>query len=345
MDNTKAIRRSPAPAPGNFCLQAVSSVTFRVLPAVVLLSALCGAGAAFAQTAAPAPAGTPAPAAVAPQAVTVDTTGRANLNISPKRVALDRNHRSGSVYIFNQGTAPATFDISLVDRVMLPDGQIMAVADAQAKPETKAIADRVKSAQPYLQVSPRRVTLGPFQGQTIRLRVASAPDDVGLAEVRSHLTIATIPSRESGVTAEAASAAATANELRFSISALFGLSIPTLVRLGPAAVKAGLENAAIRYQLNDTVPGETVPRTPVLDLDLVRQGANSLFGVVEVRLQGRPRSEPPLGLARGVGVYTEIDRRSMHIALSRAPAPGEHLEVTFTDDDTSPGKLLAKLVL
>jgi len=52
-----------------------------------------------------------------------------------------------------------------------------------------------------------------------------------------------------------------------------------------------------------------------------------------------------LGQSRGVGVYTEIDRRSIRIPLTRAPEPGEHLEVTFTDDDTSPGKLLAKLVL
>ena len=313
-------------------------MTFRALPTGALLIALCAADAAFAQAAT-----SPAPAA--PRAVTVDTSGRANLNISPKRVTLDRSHRSSSIYIFNQGNAAATFDISLVDRVMLPDGQIISVADAQARPDAKAVADRVKSALPYLQVSPRRVTLGPFQGQTIRLRVASAPDDAGVAEVRSHLTIATIPSRESGVTAEAASAAAASNELRFSISALFGLSIPALVRLGPPDVKAGLEHAAIRYPQAGAATDPAAPRTPVLDLDLVRKGANSLFGVMEVRVQGRPKSEPPLGLARGVGVYTEIDRRTMHIALSRAPAAGEHLEVTFTDDDTSPGKLLANLVL
>ena len=341
MDNTNALRRSLAPGRESPCLPPVSSVTYRALPAAALVIALCAAGAAIAQ-AKPSLAADPTPAA--PQAVTVDTTGRANLNISPKRVTLDRNHRSASVYVFNQGSVAATFDISLVDRVMLLDGQIISVADAQAKPESKAVADRVKSALPYLQISPRRVTLGPSQGQTIRLRVATVPDGAGVAEVRSHLTIATIPSRESGVTAEAASAAAAPNELRFSISALFGLSIPALVRLGPPDVKAGLENAAIRYPQADAAR-DAAPRTAVLDLDLVRQGANSLFGVVEVRVQGQPRNEPPIGLARGVGVYTEIDRRTIHIALSRAPASGEHLEVTFTDDDTSPGKLLAKLVL
>ena len=338
MDNTNALCRSSAPGAGKPLFAPVSSVTFRALPTAALMFALCGAGAAIAQATPPSAA---APAPAAPQPVTADTTGRANLNISPKRVTLDRNHRSASVYVFNQGAATATFDISLVDRVMLLDGQIISVADAQAKPASKAVADRVKSALPYLQISPRRVTLGPSQGQTIRLRVATVPNDAGVAEVRSHLTIATIPSRESGLTAEAASAATAPNELRFSISALFGLSIPALVRLGPPDVKAGLENAAIRYPQADAAAS----RTPVLDLDLVRHGANSLFGVVEVRVQGQPRKEPPIGLARGVGVYTEIDRRTMHIALSRAPAPGEHLEVTFTDDDTSPGKLLAKLVL
>lgn len=294
------------------------------------------AGAAAAQ---------PAQPPTAPAPVTVASEARANLNISPKRVMLDRSHRSGSVYIFNQGNAAATFDISLVDRAMLPDGQILALTDAQAKPETKAIADKVKSAQPYLQVSPRRVTLGPGQGQTIRLRIASAPDDASVPEVRSHLTIATIPPRESGTTAEAAAASAAPGELRFSISALFGLSIPAIVRLGAPDVKAGLENPSIGYQQTEAAQEAAGLRTPVLNLDLVRLGANSLFGIVEVRPQGQPRSEPPLGLARGVGVYTEIDRRSMHIALTRAPAPGEHLEVTFTDDDTSPGKVLAKLVL
>jgi hypothetical protein len=163
--------------------------------------------------------------------------------------------------------------------------------------------------------------------------------------MRSHLTIATIPPRESGTTAEAASASVAPGELRFSISALFGLSIPAIVRLGPPDVRAGLENAGISYRQADAPQGAAGPRSPVLDLDLVRLGANSLFGIVEVRLQGQPRTEPSLGLARGVGVYTEIERRSMHIALSRAPAPGEHLVVTFTDDDTSPGKLLATLVL
>jgi hypothetical protein len=298
-----------------------------VLLAAALLAAP-GPGLLLAQPA--------APTVVAP-------ANGANLNISPKRVTFDRAHRSGTIYIFNQGSAPGTFDIALVDRVMLPDGQILPLADALANPDTKAVADRVRSAQNVLQVSPRRVTLNPGQGQTIRLRVAAAPDDPAVVEVRSHLTISTLPPRDAGATAEAeaAGAGAGAGQLRFQINALLGLSVPAIVRLNDPDIRAGVENAHVEFLKIGDAKG---PLTPVLTLDLVRQGANSLFGNIEIKAQGQPKT-PAIGLARGVGVYTEIDRRTIRIPLTRAPEPGEHFEVTFTDDDTSPGKLLAKITL
>ena len=281
------------------------------------------------------------PAAPAPAPVINQASG-ANLNISPKRVTLDRSHRTATVFVFNQGTDTATFDISLVDRAMMPNGQILAVSDAGASADTQAVAERVKSALDVLQVSPRRITLSPGQGQTIRLRLARVPDSSGAGELRSHLTISSLPPRDAGTTAEAASASNTAGaELRFQINALFGLSVPAIVRLADPDVRAGIENPRISFE---HVGGPDSPVAPVLSLDLVRQGASSLYGNLEIKSAGQPK-EPSLGVARGVGVYPEIDRRSIQIVLSRAPAPGEHVEVSFTDDDTSPGKLLAKLVL
>ena len=76
----------------------------------------------------------------------------------------------------------------------------------------------------------------------------------------------------------------------------------------------------------------------MLELVLVRAGAHSLFGNLEVR---GSRAKEPLGAARGVGVYTEIDRRAIQIPLSRAPSKGETLEIRFSDDDAAPGRLLA----
>jgi hypothetical protein len=290
-------------------------------------------GASVANQAAAQPA--PAPAAAAPAA---SSSVGANLNISPKRVTFDRNRRSATVFIFNQGTAAATFDIALVDRVMLPDGQIMPVADAEAKPELKPLLDRQKSAKDMIVVTPRRAVLEAGKGQTIRIRVAPAADATG--EFRSTLTVTTVPPRDVGLTAEQAASGAP-GQLRFIINSVFGLSIPIIVRLGPVDAKAGIENAKLGYA--DISPDGVAPakRTPVVTFDIVRLGASSLFGNIEVR-DAKARGGDPLGMARGVGVYTEIDRRSMRLPLTRAPTPGEPLEVTFSDDDSAPGTVLAR---
>jgi P pilus assembly chaperone PapD len=298
-------------------------------PALTAVAALLLAAATANAQAQPAAAPQPA----------VTNVG-ANLNISPKRVTFDKNRRSASVYIYNQGGAAATFDVALVDRVMLPDGQIVAVSDAAGKPDLKPIVDQLKSAKSVLLISPRRVTLGPGQGQTIRLRVASVPPDAK-GEYRSHLTVTTIPPPTAGLSAEAAAAGAP-NEISFQINSVFGISIPAIVRFSDPDVRAAIENAHIEFAQLPSADGKTTKRTPVMAFDLDRLGTSSLFGNVEVRARG---GRDVIGLARGLGVYTEINKRVVRIPLLREPSAGEKLEITFTDDDTSPGKLLAKLDL
>ncbi len=296
----------------------------------LFLAALaCGAGAvpAWAQ---------PAPAAGA--------SVSAFLNITPKRLTLDGKRRTGAVVLLNQGTQPVTVDIGLVDRVMLPDGQIFGLDDADKRDDGKAASAQLKSARDLLQLSPRRATLEPGRPQTVRVRLATLPE-AAAGEHRSHLTVTTIPPRDTGTTAEAAAATGGASELRFQITAVYGLSIPVIVRPAEPDVRATLEDAKLDYVDVAADSRGAAKRTPVLSLELVRGGASSAYGNFEVHVVGARKGAEPLGLARGVGVYPEIGRRVVRIPLSRAPAAGEKLEVTFTDDDTSPGKVLAKATL
>lgn len=264
--------------------------------------------------------------------------GGANVNITPKRVTLDRNRRVGTIYVYNRGDAAGVFDISLVDRVMLPDGQIVTVDSATAKPDQKAYADQLKSARDVVVVSPRHVTLGPGQGQTIRLMIGQLPDSV--SEFRSHLTISTLPDRAAGVTAEQAAPSAS-SQFQIAVNSVYGLSLPVIVRTGAADVRAAIENVHV-----DTVnlkPNPTSPALPtaVVSFDLVRQGVNSLFGDIDVRLSSQGAGDKPAGVALSVGVYPEIPRRHMQVVLNRRPGPGDHVLINFTDQDTQPGKLLA----
>ena len=285
-------------------------------------------GALFAQEDAPAPAD-PTPVAKV----------GANLNISPKRLTFDRAGKSATVYIFNQGSTPAAVDIGLIDRVMEPSGQITPADQAATKPETKPLVDRLQSAKPMLLATPHRAVLAPGKGQTIRIRVMpGAAEQMARGEYRTHLTVTTIPPRDLGTTAEEA-AGVKPGELSFTVYSVFGISIPVIVRLGEPDVRAAVENPHLVWADVPQPDGKPAKRTPVLDFDLVRQGASSLFGNVEVR--GKAKGKDPIGLARGVGVYTEIDRRAMQIPLTRAPQAGEALDITFTDDDTSPGRVLA----
>jgi len=271
---------------------------------------------------------TPAPAANA----------RVNLNITPKRLSFNRAARSASVYVFNQGNRPATVDVSLVERVMLPTGEIKTLADALATPDAKPFAERLRSARGLVVATPRRIILAPGKGQTVRLRV-TFPEKVDAPEYRSHLTVATVPPREAGLTAEDA-AGRRPGEYSFRLNAVFGLSIPVIIRTGTPDVRVDIRNVRLddeTLSLDGVAPPS---RVKILAFDLGRLGGNSLFGNVEIRSGSGAREV--LGLARGVGVYPEVDSRTIRIPLRRVPAAGETLDVTFVDDDLTPGRIVAR---
>lgn len=245
----------------------------------------------------------------------------ADLNISPRRVTFDGTERSASVYVFNQGDTPATYTVELVDRVMSPDGQIRAVADAPEGP-------RSPSAMDFIQYTPRRVTLASKESQVIRIRVRP-PSDAG--EYRTHLTVTALPSEDTGFTA-AQAAQSDPDSVALQITALFSVSIPLIVREGAVDARAGIENTVL------IAPTEGSPNGAV-GLDLVRLGANSVYGDVEIHA-GTGAADHVVGLVRGIAVYPEIGRRTVIAPLALPLTPGEPVRVVYVDDDTKVGTVL-----
>lgn len=244
----------------------------------------------------------------------------ADLNISPKRVVFAPGERSATVYIFNQGDSPATYTVEMVDRVMLADGQIAAAA------ETGAVVD---SAIDMVQYTPRRITLQPRESQAIRVRARAGEG----GEHRTHLTVTALPSEDAGFTVEQATQPG-ADEVSVQVVALFSVSIPVIVRDGPADARAAVENLSIAAS----------EAGPVLSLDLVRLGASSVYGDVEIRLGGDANAAVVTAV-RGVAVYPEIGRRTVQAVLPAALAPGQTVTVTYRDDDAHPGEILATATL
>lgn len=245
----------------------------------------------------------------------------ADLNISPKRVVFDEGERSATVYVFNQGDKPATYTVDMVDRVMLEDGRIVAA--------TEAPSVKVSSASPFVQYTPRRVTLAPKESQSIRVRVR-VPDGAG--EYRTHLTVTALPPEDVGFTASQAVQPGS-NDVALQVVALFSISIPVIVRQGDVDARAAIEKPA-PVAAQDGLPHGG------LSLDLVRLGASSVYGDIEIRA-GKGSAETVIGAVRGVAVYAELPRRTVIVPLAAPLKRGEPLRIVYRDDDTKPGAELA----
>jgi P pilus assembly chaperone PapD len=248
----------------------------------------------------------------------------ADLNISPRRVTFNESERAATVYVFNQGDEPATYTVELVDRLMQPDGQIVAQADAPDAPHSP-------SAREFIQYTPRRVVLQPKQSQVIRIRMRPPASDAP-GEYRTHLTVTAQPPEDTGFTA-AQAAAADPNGVALQVTALFSVSIPLIVREGPVDARASIENVV-------RLPASQGAANGALQLDLVRLGANSVYGDVEIRA-GQGANGRVVGLVRGVAVYPEIERRTLIAPLAGAVAEGETLRIVYRDDDAHVGAELA----
>lgn len=265
----------------------------------------------------------------------------ADLNITPKRIVAETAGRTATVYIFNRGSAPATYAITLVDRAMTPDGQIRPVDEVAAAPGGAPIVAALKSAAPLIIYTPRRVTLAGGESQTVRMRILR-PGDLPAGEYRTHLTVTTLPPETAGLTAAQAAAPPAAGQLAVNVISLFSLSIPVIVRQGPPDVRAAIEGLALHPAVSGgDSDAPKSGRGGVLFLELVRQGASSLYGDVEVRAMNGAKAGPLIGGVRGVAVYTEVPRRALNVPLTRQPTPGERLAASFHDDDTRPGAVLA----
>ncbi len=271
------------------------------------------------------------PAASAPTPPAGSVGGMGDVNLFPKRVVIDQKQRVATVGLFNRASAQSDYDISLTDMMMTPEGRLIelgAVADPSAK-------GRVRAASALLRYSPRRVTLGSHNSQTVRI-MARVPPDLPPGEYRTHFSAVAVPAAASGgFSIEQAAGGGSANGIGVTIVPRFGISIPVILRVGETTLTAGLRDLAVTAQ-----PGGE----RAIALTITREGTRSAFGDLTVTVTG---SKTKVAELRGIGVYTEVGQRAVQIPLDPASDPrltarGARLTVTYTDDDFAPGKLLAR---
>lgn len=256
--------------------------------------------------------------------------GMGDVNLFPKRVVIDARQRIATVGLYNRRPVQGDYDITITDKLMTPDGQLVDLASV-TDPASLA---RAKPASSFLRWSPRKVVLMANEAQTVRV-MARIPPDLPPGEYRSHFTALSVPPETGGLTIEQAVGTEKPNGIAVSIVPRFGISIPVIVRVGDTTLTTGLRNLRIVTQ-----PGGA----KAVALTLTREGTRSAFGDITVTAAGEKK---PIAEVKGIGVYTEVDQREINVPIDPAANPGLYasgarLTVTYTDDDFAPGATLVR---
>lgn len=263
-----------------------------------------------------------------PDAPPSDVAASPDVNLTPRRLVFGPNDRGvKEITVFNRTNATATYTIVLLDQVMTPDGAL--VSTEQAPAAQKA---RLKSATDWIRYSPRQVTLGPQEAQTIRLQ-ARRPADAPAGEYRTHFSVTAVPPADTGLDIEDAAAAEASQQLRIRLTPVYGIMIPVIVRTGELPADASISDVKLIQEGS----------RKGISLALNRSGERSLYGGLEVFLLGSGQPKK-IAQIRGVGVYPELDSRriALPVEASAAIASGSKVRIVYTDDELNPGKVLAQ---
>jgi hypothetical protein len=250
----------------------------------------------------------------------------ADLMLFPTRIVFDKQQRAAQVELMNQGKAPETYRINLVNRRMGPNGEFIAV-------DTPGPGEQF--ADPLLRYSPRQVTIPPGGSQIVRILLRK-PDELATGEYRSHLQFDRV-AEASGASSVEDMAKRDSKDVGVVIQALVGASIPVIVRQGDTHAKLELSDLAVQP------PSPQGPGT--LAFLMKREGNRSVYGDLVATFTTMAGVTFEVARAGGVAVYVPNAARRVQLPLqlpSGNALPGGTLKLAFRERPESGGKLLAE---
>ena len=256
----------------------------------------------------------------------------ADMSLYPTRIVLEKNQRAAQVELMNNGTAPETYRINLVNRRMGEMGEFIAL-------EAPGPGDQF--ADPLLRYSPKQVTVQPGSSQTVRILVRK-PADLAPGEYRSHLQFDRVADAAGASSVEQASTPGDKG-IGVVITALVGASIPVIVRQGDTQASATLSDLTLL-----PAAGGAGDASPALSFVINRSGNRSLYGDLTVRFT--PKGGQPVELAKAgaLAVYVPNALRRARMALqvpTGTTLAGGTLNLSYRERAEAGGKMMAEASL
>lgn len=218
-----------------------------------------------------------------------------DLLIYPKRIVFYGSKRSQNLSLVNNGVDTARYVISVVQIRMKEDGSFENIT--QPDPGQN-FADK------NFRFFPRSVVLGPREVQTVKVQLVHF-NSLAAGEYRSHLYFRAAEAKKPmGFEKPRADS----GKISISITPVYGLSIPVIIRSGESTTDISLSKVGFHFE-KDSIP--------VLQMNLNRTGNMSVYGDITVDYISSEGKETRVAFIKGVAVYTPIGTRKIRLALDQ----------------------------
>lgn len=251
----------------------------------------------------------------------LSTFTQASLLISPIRVVMDEQQRTGEVTLVNSSTTTNSYKIEWIEyRQDQNDRYIV-------ETNNRSPASRI------LTYSPRRVTLEPQQSQKIRLRYRASRMEDG--EYRSHLRMTALAPEASAATEKAD------GKSSMSINVQLSFDLPIIVRKGKGDVDINLGDIAVVPAANGNQRSLAKMKVPFL-----HAGEFSGTGTLTVLMQSKPGLPlERIGIVNNLNVFPDSKVVTKTIPLNIAKIPdGAAIKVTYQGKKEYEGRTFAEKV-
>lgn len=214
------------------------------------------------------------------------TTGnifaQGNLLITPRRVVFDGSKRVMELNLSNTGQDTAKYNVSLIQYRMNEDGSFTEITEPDPGQ---------KFADKNIRFFPRTVTLGPNEGQAVKMQVTNV-DKLEPGEYRSHVYFRSVPKQEA---LGAESSNIDSSTVSVQLIPIFGITIPVIIRVGEDDMKVSITDFKFET-ISDT--------TNRVDLVFNRSGRMSVYGDIRFFYIAPSGKEIQVGAVNGIAIYT-----------------------------------------
>lgn len=255
----------------------------------------------------------------------LSSTAHADMLVSPVRVLMDDDNRSATLVLRNPSDGSRTYRLSWEDKRAKENGGYTAVSEDEEWP----------SAKDMVRLSPRQITVGPRENQTVRFSWRP-PADLPAGEYRSHVLLEVIPD----ISEPTATLGGEIPEDGVGIQVFMQMSfsIPVVVRHDTDTPEVSIGEVKA-VPLGD---GEQLG----LELTFNRAGNASSYGKVSVEMQ-RDTDSPveKIGEFGDLSIFQEIEKRKITVALRDTQIPsGAWVRIAYEGQNEYQGVLWAEKV-